>query len=138
MVVCGRCLLQPVKRAASEAPQVALGLAFALYLGVFIWMDMVWELSLGIAVFVFLLGTLESRVARGFTWLVFLPYALLDFWQLVSYGVIGDAVFTPSGYILTDPTIYVPLIMVVILIFYGMVLRQLWDALPAWKTVKAA
>ncbi len=137
LVVCGRYLLQPVKRAANIAPKVALGLAFALYLGVFIWMDMVWELSLGMAVFVFLLGTLENRLARGLAWLVFLPYALLDFWQLASYMIIGDAVFTTSGYLLTDPTIYIPLIMVVILIFYGMLLRQLWDALPGRQDSKA-
>ncbi len=137
LVVCGRYLLQPVKRAAYEIPKIALALAFSLYLGVFIWMDMVWELSLGIVVFVYLLGTLESRPARGLVWLVFLPYALVDFWQFVSYGIWGDAIFNATGYVLTDPTIYFPLVMIVILIFYGILLRQLWDSHPAAKTIEA-
>ena len=51
-----RHILNPVGRPGREVPRLALELAFALYLAAFIWLDMVWELSLGIAMFTYLLG----------------------------------------------------------------------------------
>ena len=41
--VCFTLLRNPVNKAGKETPQLALTLAFALYLGAFIWLDMVWE-----------------------------------------------------------------------------------------------
>jgi hypothetical protein len=131
-------LFRPVRSVGYKVLQLSLDFAFALYLGVFIWMDMVWELSLGIVVFTYLLGTLARRNARVWACAVFLPYALLDLWRLVSlaFSVLGLDVIAPGPYVLTDPAIYVPLVMFVILTFYALLVRRLWAALacrcPEW------
>ena len=41
----------PSNASGSELSETALALIFAYYLGAFIWLDMVWELSLGIVIF---------------------------------------------------------------------------------------
>lgn len=121
-----RHLRRPSRHTGLRVPQLALNLTFALYAGAFIWLDMVWEFSLGIAVFTYLLGTLEGRGSRILVWIVFLPYALLDFWQLFSVAVFGFDVVLPGMYIVTDPSIYIPLIMAVILAFYALLIKRLW------------
>jgi hypothetical protein len=121
-----RHLLRPACQAGREVPRLSLDLAFALYLGVFIWLDIVWELSLGIAVFTYLLATVKQRGAKICVWLVFLPYALVDFWQLASFIAFGPNVVLPGPYVLTDPSIYIPLIMIVILTFYALLVKRLW------------
>jgi hypothetical protein len=108
-------------------PTLSLDLVFALYLGAFIWLDIVWEALLGIAIFAYLLATLEHKWKKGFIFGVFLLYALVDVIQLVSYGIGGDAVLELHGqYVLTDPSIYFPLTMVVILLFYTPLMVRLW------------
>lgn len=108
-----------------EVPEVALAFTFALYLGAFIWLDMVWELSLGLVIFAFLLATTQQKSIRTLLWLLFAPYALLDVWRLVTYGALGDGILYQDSYILTDPLIYVPWIMMVLLLFYGLLLQKL-------------
>ncbi len=122
-----------------EVPQRALDLAFALYLGAFIWLDMVWELSLSPAIFTYLLGTLERRRAKIWVWVSYLPYALLDPWRIGSFALsmMGLDIVTPGLYILTDPAIYVPLIMVVILVFYALLIKRSW-ILPVYEGVGEA
>jgi len=106
---------------------VFLDLVFAFYLGAFIWLDMVWELSLGVVVYAYLMATIERRwvhiVASG----TFLTYALLDPLRLVSYGLsmTGLEIVDPGPYILTDPNIYVPTIMLSILVFYATLVLRL-------------
>jgi hypothetical protein len=127
IIVCIRQLLHPAKCTGYETPELALGLTFALYLGVFIWLDMVWELSMGCAVFTFLLMIHEKEnILRILLWIVFLPYILVDFWQIVSYAIFGDQVVTQSGYLLTDYSAYFPIVMLVILVFYTILLRSIW------------
>jgi hypothetical protein len=121
-----RYLRRPVNKAGCEAPQLGLDLAFVLYLGAFIWLDMVWELSLGIAVFTYLLATLQRRDARFLVWGVFLIYALVDFWQVFSFVAFGPDAVVPGPYVLTDPSIYVPLTMIVNLTFYALLVKRLW------------
>ncbi|MBN1659159.1 MAG: DUF2029 domain-containing protein [Anaerolineae bacterium] len=123
-----RHLMRPTGRPGRQVPTIALDWAFALYAAAFIWLDMVWEFSLGIAVFTYLLATVEGRWGRLTIGLVFMPYALLDFWRLFSVAVFGFEVVTPGVYILTDPSIYVPMIMIVILCFYGFLVWRLWRA----------
>lgn len=118
-------LRNPVGKAGHEVPQTALALAFALYLGAFIWLDMVWELSLGLVIFAFLLSVVEQKWARTLMWVFVAPYALLDIWRLISYLALGDSVLYQDAYVLTDPLIYVPWIMIVLLIFYGLTLQKL-------------
>jgi hypothetical protein len=118
-------LRKPVDKAGYEAPEIALALAFVLYLGAFIWLDMVWELSLGLVIFAYLLATLQQKQTKIFLWLLFAPYALLDIWRLVSYMALGDRVLYNDAYVLTDPLIYIPWIMMVLLVFYALLLRKL-------------
>ena len=118
-------LRKPVNKAGSEVPEIALTLAFAFYLGTFIWLDMVWELSLGIVIFAYLLATSQQKGTRVILWALFGPYALLDIWRLISYIAFGDDVLYGGAYVLTDPLIYVPWIMIVLLVFYAILLYRL-------------
>ncbi len=118
-------LRQPIGEAGSEIPQTALALTLALYLGAFLWLDMVWELSLGIVIFAYLLAGTEQRSTRILLWVLFGPYALLDIWRLVSYMALGESVLYEGAYVLTDPLIYVPWIMMVLLAFYALLLQKL-------------
>jgi hypothetical protein len=120
-----RYLRNALHRTERYEPRLGLDLAFAFYLGAFIWLDMVWELSLGIAIFPYLLGTVGQRSTRIWLNVVFLPYALLDVWQAVSFVFGGMDVVLPGAYIVTDPSIYVPIIMFVILTFYVILILRL-------------
>lgn len=120
-----RFLRNPMNKPGYQVPEIALALSFALYLGAFIWLDMVWELSLGLVIFAFLLATLEQKRVKTFLWILFAPYALLDVWRLVSYIALGENVLYEEAYVLTDPLIYVPWIMILLLVFYGLLLQKL-------------
>jgi hypothetical protein len=50
---------------------------------------------------------------------------LLDIWRLVSYMALGDKVLFEDSYVLTDPLIYVPWIMMILLAFYALLLVRL-------------
>jgi len=110
----------------------ALDLVFAFYLGAFIWLDMVWELSLGVVVYAYLMATVERRWVRIASSVAFLTYALLDPLRLVSYALsmTGLNIVDPGPYILTDPNIYVPTIMITILVFYGTLVVRLGSDQP--------
>jgi len=118
-------LRNPSNKAGNEIPETALALIFALYLGAFIWLDMVWELSLGVVIFAYLLATSEQRWIRVLLWTLFAPYALLDIWRLVSYLGFGERVLYQGAYVLTDPLIYIPWIMMILLFFYAILLSKL-------------
>ncbi|HSL44459.1 MAG TPA: hypothetical protein VK897_13565 [Anaerolineales bacterium] len=118
-------LRNPIKLAGKDVPETALALVFALYLGAFIWLDMVWELSLGIVIFAYLLATSTQKWFRGGLWTLFGVYALLDIWRLVSYMALGDDVLYQGAYVLSDPLIYLPWIIMVLLAFYAILLVRL-------------
>jgi len=118
-------LRNPIKKSGSEVPETALALVFAFYLGVFIWLDMVWELSLGVVIFAYLLANSEQKWMRVLLWIVFGPYALLDIWRLISYLGFGDSVLYQGAYVLTDPLLYIPWIMILLLLFYAILLSKL-------------
>jgi len=138
-LVAGRVWLGSEGASPRHVPHRALDLTFALYLGVFIWLDMVWEASLAGAASVYLIGTLRGALGRIVAWGVFVPYALLDVWQLLSVAVCGMDIVAPGLYVLTDPSIYVPLTMVLILGLYTLLLMRLWRSGPSlplnpWRT----
>ena len=118
-------LRYPRGKAGNEIPETALALVFVLYLGAFIWLDMVWELSLGLVIFAYLLATTERKWLRFLLWILFAPYALLDIWRLVSYIAFGDNILYEGAYVLTDPLIYIPWIMMILLVFYALLLIRL-------------
>ncbi|MGC9468672.1 MAG: glycosyltransferase family 87 protein [Anaerolineae bacterium] len=126
VLISTRHALRPIREPGHDMPGLALDLAFAWYLGVFIWLDMVWELSLGIALYAYLLGTIDRPWMKTLIRCVFLPYALIDVWQLLSVAVFGLDIVAPGLYVLTDPSIYVPMIMIVILTFYAILIWRRW------------
>jgi hypothetical protein len=126
--VGGRLLLGSGGAPPGRLPELALDLAFALYLGTFIWLDMVWELSLGIVIFAYLLATSEQKAVKGLISAVFIPYALIDLWQLFSFAAVGMDAIAPGPYVLTDPSIYIPMVMIVTLTLYTLLIRRLWEA----------
>jgi hypothetical protein len=136
-VVIGRRLVQGGATPPWRAPKVALDLAFSLYLGAFIWLDMVWELSLSIAIFPYLLATAEGPLTTVVAWVAFLPYALIDVWQVASLGLFGMDVIAPGPYVLTDPSIYVPMVMVLALSFYGLLIKRMLEQAPGPMRARA-
>lgn len=120
-----KLIRQPIGKAGKDVPETALMLAFALYLGGFIWLDMVWEVSLALPIFVFLLTVLKEKWHRALLWIVFIPYAFLDIWRLISFLTFGDSILVDSTYVLTDPFIYIPWIMVILLVFYSLLVQRL-------------
>jgi hypothetical protein len=126
VAVCLRHGLRPVRGVGKDAPQLSLDLIFTLCTGAFIWLDIVWELSLGAVIFVYLLATLQSHRAKMWVWAVFLPYALLDMWQVISFLILGPDMLADGAYVWLDPSIYFPMVMVVILVFYAILVRRLW------------
>jgi hypothetical protein len=118
-------LRRPISNTRNQFPEIALALAFAFYLGAFIWLDMVWELSLGLVIFAYLLATSEQRWIRILLWGLFGPYALLDIWRLASYIGFGDNILYEGAYVLTDPFLYIPWILLIILVFYTLLLAKL-------------
>lgn len=120
-----RFLRRPLGKAGWETPDVALALTFALYLGAFIWLDMVWELSLSLVIFAYLLGTSRQVWTRALLWITFAPYALLDIWRLTSFVAFGDSILYEGAYVLSDPFIYIPWIMIILLVFYAVLLKRL-------------
>ncbi len=129
-LVCLRHFLRPAGCPGREVPRLALTLAFALYTGAFIWLDIMWELTLAIVIFAFLLATLKHLAAKVLIWVIFLSYVLLDIWQVSSFLVLGQNAFNADAYIWTDPSIYLPIIMIVTLVFYGVLVWQLWKIQP--------
>lgn len=122
-------LFWPTHRIERDDPQQSLGLAFALYLGTFIWLDVIAELTLGIVVFIYLLVKVKQRGLNILLWITFLIYALSDFCEFVSIAVFGDQIIAhakPVDVVITNPNIYIPTIMIVILTFYALLLKQLW------------
>jgi hypothetical protein len=125
-----RHLFQPGSRPGHEVPKMGLDWAFVLYLGAFIWLDMVWEMSLGIAVLTYLLATLEQRNAKTLVWIVFIPYASIDPLRLVGavLALFGLNTILPGPYVLTDLSMHIPIVMIVILTFYALLVKRLWVA----------
>jgi hypothetical protein len=124
-LVSMKFLRNPINKPGSEIPETALALTFALYLGAFLWLDMVWELSLGMVIFAYLLTTFDQRPIKFALWILFGFYALLDIWRLASYVAFGDNILYKDAYVLSDPLIYVPWIMIVLLLFYILLLQRL-------------
>jgi hypothetical protein len=121
-VISIRYLLKPIRIIGRKAPQLSLELAFALFLGASIWLDAVYEVFLSIVIFTYLAATLSQRWARILVWVTFLPHALAEVWLMIaSVGPITD-----DGYVFWNPSIHIPLALVVILVFYALLVKRLW------------
>jgi len=100
--------------------------AFALYLLAFLWLDVLTELTFGILVFTYLLGTLPETVLKNIAKIVFIPYALTHIWITVT-GILSF--FAPLADLIIDPSLFIPFILIATLGLYGLILWQLNDKL---------
>ena len=107
-------------------PAFILEWIFALYLLAFLWLDVVTELTFGIVVFAYLLGTLPNPISKNLARLVFLPYALTHLW-ITFTGIASFLAPLPDAII--DPSLFIPFILIAMLGLYGLVLWQLSDRL---------
>lgn len=121
----------PVRKTGKDAAEFTLGLAFACYLAAFIWLDMLWELSMAMPVYVYLWASIEKYWKKLVIGILFLPYAFIDLWRLLSYLIWGETVIYNAGYVLTDPLIYIPVILLVLVVFYFFLLERLWKSQKA-------
>ncbi len=96
--------------------------AFALYLLAFLWLDVVTELTFGLLVFTYLLGTLPEQRSKTWARLVFLPYALTFIW--ITFSGIASFV-APLSEILIDPSLYIPFILMALVGLYALLVWQL-------------
>jgi len=104
----------------------ALVLALGWYLGIYFLMDIVWEVSLVLPILALIWPMLHVRIEKWILAILISLYVVLDFWQTVSYLIWGDAILWQGSYVLTDPSIYVPIILLVLLALYVVVLRFLF------------
>ena len=100
--------------------------AFSLYLLAFLWLDVVTELTFGIVVFTYLLGTLVTPGMKNLARFAFLPYALTHIW-ITFTGILSF--FVPLPDLVIDPSLFIPFILIAMLGLYGLVLWQLNDKL---------
>jgi len=103
---------------------VVLETALLIYLGAFIWLDIVWEASLSIAIFSYLLSVIQNKTQRIIIMSVFILYAIQDIWRLLIY--IAGSPMIQGAYIQWDYSMYFPTIMIVILTFYAVFVAKLW------------
>jgi hypothetical protein len=122
-IIAIRYIIKPLRQADLRMPQT-LELALLMYLGAFIWLDIVWEASLGIVLFGYLLSVDISKLEKGIVVAVFLPYAILDLWRVLCY--LAGAPMINDSYLSWDYSIYLPIIMLVILAFYAILSYRLW------------
>ncbi len=102
-------------------PGFTLEWAFALYLLAFLWLDVVTELTFGIVIYTYLLGTLSNQSLKNTTRLIFLPYALTLLWITFS-GIVSFAAPLPD--VIIDPSLFIPFILIAMLGLYGLVVWQ--------------
>lgn len=96
--------------------------AFTLYLMAFLWLDLLWELYLTVAIYPFLLSLDLRPGERVLARAVFLPYAFLDVWRVMVYALGSPMV--QEAYLVWDFSAYLPLILFVGLAFYFLLLRR--------------
>ena len=116
-------ILYPAQESQQRMTTV-LEMFMLLYLGVFIWLDIVWEAFLVIAIFGYLLSIQNNLINKIAITITMILYAILDMWRLFLY-VVG-APMESDYYLLWDYSIYVPIVMLVILTFYSFLLSKQW------------
>jgi hypothetical protein len=111
---------------------MALESFFVLYFAAFIWLDLVWEITLSIVPFIYLMTVLQDRPERWLSVVPFGWYAISDLW--LTIGIPLSAVASGSAEVAkhgppwwADPSFHIPIIMFVILTFYGVLTRRLFQ-----------
>jgi hypothetical protein len=124
-VLAVKHFFHPVRKPGYQVPELALEFAFILYLGAFLWLDLVWEIFLSVAVVVYLFAVEDGRWVKLLILAIFIPYAILDIWRVIVYAA-GSPMYN-DAYFVWDYSTYIPIIMMVILALYGVVIKRLWQ-----------
>lgn len=125
LVIATWRVARPARPENLKSP-LALELAFLAYLGAFLWLDMVWEVFLAIVIFVYLLAVLQNRLSKFATTIVFLLYAVIDIWRVLIFAAGSPDI--QGAYLAWDYSMYFPIILVVILLFYSILAIRAWPA----------
>jgi hypothetical protein len=119
-------LLRPVRRDVRDADRLSVAFFLALYMGTWVWLDMVGEIALGVAVFVYLA---QRTTARRLILAVFLPYVFVDIWRLATLGVdmvAGVGLVDMERMVFyADPMYYAPVLLCIILVFYALLVSDI-------------
>jgi hypothetical protein len=116
-------------------PTLVLEWTFALYLLAFLWLDVDTELTFGIVIFTYLLGTLPDQRLKNLAGFIFLPYALTHIWITIT-SVLSFILPLPA--LIIDPSLFIPFILIAMLGLYGLVLWQLNNTLKKQITKSLA
>lgn len=122
------------RQPGEPSPLFALEAFFLLYCASFIWLDLVWEATLSIVIFIYLMTVLPPQT-RPWAAVPFVLYALADLWQVIGIptaaAIYGQEVISTQGPpIWADPSFHLPLTMFVFLTFYVLMLRRLFEWNP--------
>ncbi len=118
------CIRTLVRRSNNPPSTVLVEMALLLYLGAFIWLDILWEAFLTIAIYAYMLSTTDKKWAIVLS-IFFLAYALLDPIRAILY-VVGPPMIQDS-YLPWDYSIYIPTTMLAILANYSWLLTRRWS-----------
>jgi hypothetical protein len=114
----------------------ALLLAMGWYLAFFIMLDVVWEVTLAMPVLALVWPTLHNLWERWILGILIGIYAVLNIWQMLSYGIWGDSILWQGySYLLSDPAIYIPIILLVLLALYAALTRDLISQFSSSRNV---
>jgi hypothetical protein len=130
-------LIRPLEQPGWERPDVALDVAFGVYLGVYVYLDFVWELTLGIIVVIYLLSLEKKGWVRGFLWGVFLLYSLMDLWGTLGFLFNGKKILEGGIFIISNPNIYLPVVLFFLLALYLKMIFRLWRHFPTRKYIQS-
>ena len=120
-------IIHPIRQLSLQIAAV-LETALLIYLGAFIWLDIVWEASLAIAIFSYFMSVITNKTQKIIIIGVFMLYAIQDIWRLLIYAA-GSPMIN-GAYLQWDYSMYIPTIMIVILTFYAVFVARLWP----WHT----
>lgn len=113
---------------------------FALYFAAFIWLDLVWEITLAIILFHYLWSGSMSPRAKWAFGLPFLLYALADIWRAIGMPLSAllmglDTIAALGPPIWADPLFRIPVIMIVILTAYFLLTARLFRVISVPERV---
>jgi hypothetical protein len=111
-------IINPLKCRCNKKPLVIIDLSFALYLSVCLWLDFLWQLIFSIVILVYLLHFSKKPWVKNLLWLLFIPYALIDVWQALSYLFFGPSVVDAVGFLTIDPSLHFPFLLILLLAIY--------------------
>lgn len=110
-------------------PSQILEVYFALYFVAFIWLNLVWEITFAIILFIYLWGMATKSWEKWVFAVPFLIYAVADLWRNIGVplaaAILGEKTLSTQGIpVWADPLFQLPIIMIVVLTGYILMSRR--------------